>query len=142
MNIKYIVFLLSISCLLFIPDRANSADFITDSYDIENDTGYHQLEWEATPDVATEVQQATLSDFENAKTLYKGMDRASYISGLENGTYFFRVREEGGEWSPTLTLTVQHQSLQLAFTLFGLGALVFLLTVWVVVKGTRQANMA
>ena len=141
MNIKCILFLF-FSTSLVVSHSGWAADFITDTYTIENDNGHHQLAWEATPDAIVELQQATALDFSNAKTIYQGVDRASFISGLENGTYYFRVREQGDDWSPSLTLHVQHQSLQLAFTLFGVGIIVFLLTVLVVVNGTRKAAMA
>lgn len=72
--------------------------------------------------------------------IYRGPDRASFISGLEDGTYVYRVRAADGEWSDPLTIIVKHQSIRLAKLLFGIGAVVFLLTVAVVVHGTWQTK--
>jgi hypothetical protein len=66
---------------------------------------------------------------------------ASVISGLENGHYYFRVRGDGEDWSPPLEVVVVQQSLRLAFILFSIGGLVFILTVYVVVKGARDTSM-
>jgi len=97
------------------------------------------LEWEGA-EGPYELQSANSRDFDPADVEYRGPDRASFISGLENGTYFYRVRAKDGLWSDVLLLEVKHQSLQLAFTLFGLGAIVFFLTVWVVVSGARKVQ--
>ena len=97
------------------------------------------LEWDSAQDSLFELQQAASADFTHARLIYQGPDKASFVSGLEDGTYYFRVRAPGEAWSDPLTVHVQHQSLKLAFTLFGLGGIVFLLTVFVVVNGARRA---
>ena len=124
--------------LFFTPTISIAAEFRVENYHIQNDNGYYKLEWDSSPGAEVELQRSSSSDFNEVMVIYNGVDRASYISGLENGTYYFRVRELGGKWSQTLVLEVQHQSLTLAFTLFGLGGFVFLLTVLVVVKGSKQ----
>ena len=92
------------------------------------------------------MQQGFDSLFDSTRIRYTGPDMASYISGLKNGDYYFRVRtvtDHGnahGDWSGTVTVTVEHHSLTLALTLAGLGGLVFLLTVAVVVQGTRASE--
>lgn len=99
--------------------------------------GHVKITWDlGGEDTAVELQQAESKRFEGARLVYRGTDRATFISGLENGTYYYRIRRIGGTWSSAATLKVKHHSLQLAFTLFSLGAVVFALTVFVVVKGT------
>lgn len=112
------------------------------------DAGNLKLSWEpgtTTPDDRTlhyEVQRSSRRNFASVKTIYRGPDRATFISGLRNGNYYYRVRSqdpasgEFSEWSEFLTVKVEHHSLPLAFWLFAIGALVFLLTVAVVVHGT------
>lgn len=115
-------------------------------------SGYFKLQWAVSPDVQKtgaftyEVQQSDNGSFEQPKNLYAGPDLATFCSGYKNGTYFFRVRaiasneNAPGLWSPTLTVRVKHHSIHLAFALFGLGALVFLLTVGIVVRGSRRVR--
>lgn len=101
--------------------------------------GHVRLNWVATtPDAVYEVQQSMNSNFENPLTIYEGADLATFVSGLTDGVYYYRLRADKGSWSDTLTLTVKHYSLQLAFALAGLGAVVFLSTVVVILKGAKK----
>lgn len=101
--------------------------------------GHVRLQWVSiAPDAVYEVQQSVTPYFEDPKAIYKGPDLATFVSGLNDGIYYYRFRANDGDWSDTVTLTVKHYSLQLAFTLSGLGAIVFLLTVLVVLKGTTK----
>ncbi len=101
--------------------------------------GHVRLQWRSVAsDAVYEVQQSTTHDFKHPITIYQGPDRATFVSGLPNGVYYYRLRSNSGSWSEPITLTVEHYSLQLAFTLAGLGAVVFLLTVALVVKGTAK----
>jgi len=93
-----------------------------------------------------ELQQSEDSNFTNAKTRYSGPDLASYISGLPNGSYYYRVRSVSsdglvaGPWSETISVVVKHHSLKLALVLFGLGGVVFILTVILVLRGVRSVS--
>lgn len=101
--------------------------------------GHVRLRWVSlAPDAVYEVQQSATTGFEDPITIYVGPDLATFVSGLSDGIYYYRFRARDGDWSDTLTLTVRHYSLHLAFTLSGLGAIVFLLTVLVVLKGTTK----
>lgn len=103
--------------------------------------GHVRLQWRAVaPDAVYEVQQSVTPDFQHPATIYHGPDLGTFISGLPDGIYYYRFRSNSGDWSNTITLTVEHYSLQLAFTLAGLGAIVFLLTVALVVKGTAKGT--
>lgn len=128
--------------LLFIGTtvRGNAVQFTLDTLYYKLEEGHIRLEWAAERDTIFELQQSRTADFADPLTIYRGPDLASFISGLKNGTYYYRVRVPDDSWSDTMTIEVQHQSLQLALTLFGVGCVVFLLTVFVVVNGARQAN--
>lgn len=105
------------------------------------DSGYMSIKWEGTGDYvgAYQLEQGTDPNFQEAKIIYEGPDRASFVSGLPDGKYYFRVRAiEGNKisrWSPVVVLVVKHHSLAMAFGLATVGIVVFLLTVAVVVKG-------
>lgn len=136
--------MLLIGAMMFLPVcslLAGVVKFAADADVVEVTDGHIKLEWTVEGDGVTELQQSRASDFFTAKTIYIGPDRASFVSGLDNGNYYYRVRAAGGEWSETLMVKVQHQSLELAFALFGIGGLVFLLTVFVVIKGARQVSL-
>ena len=106
-----------------------------------SEDGHVKLVWVHRKEgTEVEVQQAENENFEAAKTIYRGQDKATFISGLENGTYYYRIRHVKGAWSDTVMLTVKHHSLSLAFILFLLGAVVFALTVFIVIKGALHAS--
>jgi hypothetical protein len=77
---------------------------------------------------------------------YRGPDSSSFISGLEDGDHYFRVRardedsKNWGPWSDPVTVPVRHHSLTLAWWLFGLGAGIFGATVAFLVANTRRAQ--
>ena len=114
------------------------------------ESGYLKLSWEWPGEAGSaefELQQSAGIDFSEPVILYRGPDYATFLSGLRNGTYYYRLRahskaEDGqvSEWTEPMKVEVKHHSLQLAFTLFGVGAVVFLLTVGIVVRGARMAS--
>lgn len=124
---------------------------------IENDStnytnsGSIKLSWHSqahdrdTAIASFELERAQDPDFKDARSYYRGPDLATYISGLSNGRYYFRIREVHGEqvlsgWSAPVEVVVEHHSLHLAFTLFGIGGLVFAATVFVVLRGARHTR--
>ncbi len=119
---------------------AQEVYFEMDSVNTTQD-GYIKLAWEGPNEVESyEIQESTSRNFETFRTVYTGPDKATFISGLKDGDYYYRLRREGGNWTTPIVLTVTHHSLELAFILFGLGALVFILTVWVVISGARASS--
>lgn len=89
-----------------------------------------------------ELQQSRDADFDSMLVRYQGTDLATYLSGLAEGSYHYRVRtiidSNTSDWSEPILVVVKHHSLQLAFLLFGIGAVVFLSTVFVVVRGVKE----
>ncbi len=105
-------------------------------------SGHIRLDWVSDHEGEFELQQATQHDFNDARTIYKGHDKASFISGLTNGNYYFRIKEKGNDWSDHLFVMVEYQSLTLAFSLFTIGAIVFILTAAVIIKGSYKYKNA
>lgn len=92
-----------------------------------------------------ELQMARSPDFTDTVTHYRGPDRASFVSGLAEGDYFFRIRSFYNEgpasgWTDAKQVTVEYQSLAQAFVLFGIGALVSIATIALVVTGDRRTR--
>jgi hypothetical protein len=98
-------------------------------------TGYFQLKWKSGENGQFVLQQDTTSLFTSPKTLYSGPDTARTVSGLLNGEYYYRVRAAEGEWSEPLMVTVEHYKLSTAFIFLGLGAVVFLATATLIIRG-------
>ena len=98
--------------------------------------------------VIFELEEASDSLFATQRDRYIGPDLATYLSGLENGSYYFRVRAVTqepptvGPWSDPILIEVEHHSLRLAMSLFIIGGVVFLATVVVVVHGTKTKELA
>ncbi len=112
-------------------------------------TGYHLVKWQLgeSPETGNAVfvlQQSGDPTFKNHKSLYEGPDLASFVSGLPDGNYFYRVGVKQDErvtsWSENLHLEVKHHSRNLAMLLFFLGTIIFLSTVAVIVVGNRKYN--
>ncbi len=107
-----------------------------------SEDGHIRIAWSTEEKgVSVELQQAENENFTDAATVYRGADNATFISGLENGTYYYRIRRVDGAWSAPVALLVNHHSLQLAFILFSLGAVVFGLTVFIVMKGAFSTSV-
>lgn len=107
-----------------------------------SEDGHIRIAWSTKEKrVPVELQQAENENFTDATTVYRGADKATFISGLENGTYYYRIRRVDGAWSAPVKLLVNHHSLQLALVLVSLGAVVFGLTVFIVLKGAFSASV-
>lgn len=107
-----------------------------------SNNGHVKLQWKVTRQgQAVEVQQASDQNFESARTVYRGLEEGTFISGLPDGNYYYRVRHIGGAWSDAVLLTVKHHSLRSALVLFALGAIVFALTAFIVIKGALNTSV-
>ncbi len=105
--------------------------------------GYFTLSWSAEDTTQFELQQSKRSSFSQADTLYRGADTATIISGRGDGEYYFRVRALGtngaaSQWSETVKVDVAHHSLGRAVGFFITGAVMFVLTLWVLIHGAHR----
>jgi hypothetical protein len=88
-----------------------------------------------------ELQQGMGRDFSSKRIIYAGPDQRTYISGLPNGDFFYRVRAvdvpqpHKGQWSPVVRRTVQHPSLGFALSFLSVGATVFISIIGVITMG-------
>lgn len=113
---------------------------------IDTTEGHATLSWAARdgngPVRAFELQYASHPGFTDARTWYRGPDRASFVSGLPEGRTWFRVRavEEGltGPFSEPIAVEVEYASAATVTRLMALGAIVFLATVATVAVGHRR----
>jgi len=112
-------------------------------------SGSISLKWKVPallPSDHFELQQAIQEDFSSPEAVYSGPDRGTYLSGLPDGDYFYRVRvvntqdKETSQWSTSVHRSVQHPSLEFAFSMLTVGATVFLSTIGVIVQGARKEH--
>jgi hypothetical protein len=131
---------LLIVSLLIVSQVSFAGITLTADQDVST-AGYYQLNWQQKSPGNVELQEARSKDFIKAKTLYLGPDQASFISGRQDGEYFYRARpvesSNTSDWSNTVKVTVKHHSLNRAFLFFTAGAIVFLLILFVIHKGSR-----
>jgi len=99
--------------------------------------GYVQLRWTVDAEEMAyryHLQEGREAVFADTEAQYQGPQLASFVSGLENGTYYFRVRAQDvasgelGDWSETVTVQVDHHDTGFALGLMALGGFVFLAT--------------
>lgn len=110
-------------------------------------SGSFTLNWTSAENpVSTrfELQQGTQRDFSSPRVIYAGPDRGTYISGLPNGDFFYRVRavnvqeSENTQWSPPVHRAVKHPPLTFALSVMGVGAFVFISTISMIAVGARK----
>jgi len=100
--------------------------------------GYVQLRWhfgDVEPEnIVYELQEGRRPVFADTDTRYRGPATSSFVSGLEDGISYFRVRASvdgevtWSEWSSTVEVDVKHHDRNFALLLMGLGGFVFLST--------------
>ncbi len=103
--------------------------------------GFYRLHWE-TAIKQVELQEADNSAFNSPTVFYEGSDSATVISGKPNGTWYYRIRtienQLRSDWSDPVVVTVSHHSLSRALLFFLVGLIMFITTVLLVVKGTKN----
>jgi hypothetical protein len=147
---KYLTAMPAIFICIHLTAQYTVPEFVPPSLE-KTESGYIKLSWrteEVQPDTALifELQQADNPDFAPNTLIYRGKDYATFISGLPDGNYYYRLRcvsqesDKKSDWSRPKLVLVEHHALRLALLLFGIGATVFLLTVGIVIKGIRSSE--
>jgi len=138
-NKIFLTVLVSITLLLF--STHGLAATVSLSSDTEVATaGYYQLSWHGK-NGPYHLQQSSTADFSSYRTLYQGDDLATVISGKPDGVYYYRIslsNEQQIADSNVVKVTVAHHSLKTALLFFLAGAVVFVATFIMIIKGNRQ----
>jgi len=105
--------------------------------------GYYQLGWQADAG-DFELVEATRPDFTDARLLYQGPDLATVLSGKPDGDYYYRIRaldaDGASPWSEAVHVTVRHHPLARALTFLVLGAIVFVATLLLILRGEARTR--
>lgn len=127
--------MLIVMCLfLTLPAAAGWA--LNVNPEVSND-GVFRLHWDG-PEAIASVEESPVADFAGAHEVYAGTDRATVISGQPNGVYHYRLRDADGAVVARASVRVEHHSLARAWTFFLIGLVVFLATVVLVVRGSKE----
>lgn len=115
---------------------------------IKSHAGYITLAWTSAEGGAVyEIEEKGKRNSHAATVIYRGKGKKIFISGLENGGYRYRVRSIGDDgslspWSQPLILQVKHHSIERALFLFFLGMIIFAVTCYVIIRGSRKEGKA
>lgn len=101
--------------------------------------------WEPGGKLAYELQQASTPDFSDVSIRYRGPDSATFVSGLPEGVFYFRIRsfdaDKIGPWSgDPLTVHVNYVAPEHVVMLLALGGVVFVATVAAILRGHHRCN--
>ncbi len=126
--------------LLLTSGASTASPLFKNNSVLRSDTGYITLEWENTKGEAVELQQSENQNFKPTRTIYSGQNKSFFLSGLQDGAYYYRIRAAADKsWSsPITTLHVVHHSMKKALSLFALGAFIFIAIVFVVLRGASN----
>ncbi len=97
--------------------------------------GYATLAWPAVEGESFVLEENISGTW---TPVYEGPDRATTLSGRADGRYEFRLKTDGTLVGEPLTVTVAHHPLSRAWGFFGVGAVMFVLLVGVLVRGSRK----
>lgn len=133
---------LVVSVLLFsFAANAGAAEGPVAGFSVDTEvatSGFYRLTWQSEDTQPVELEEATDADFTDARSRYTGTDSAYFVSGKPDGVYYYRIRPQGGgnpsSWSGPVQVEVRHHPLVRAWMFFGLGAFIFLATVWLVLR--------
>lgn len=101
-----------------------------------SDNGTVTLAWEKPESLEIKLEQSYSQDFGETFTRYKGTDPASVITGLPEGTHYFRISETGTpNWSAPLAVKVKFFPRWKLWLILSIGAVVVLATIAVIIIG-------
>lgn len=136
-------FCLSWLILLATNNSAWAAENLTLSASTSlSNEGYFVLDWQTDSPVEDLIlEQATDQAFSNPLGRSLAGASAATITGLNDGTYYFRLTDHNSNLSNTVSVTVSHHSLGRAGSFFLLGLALFSVLIIVILKGNRQAGI-
>lgn len=97
--------------------------------------GYATLAWPGVPGKSFVLEE---NDAGVWRVIYQGPDRATTLSGRPDGRYEFRLKADGQFVTTPLSLTIEHHPLSRAWMFFGIGAVMFVLLLAVLIRGSRK----
>ena len=110
--------------------------------------GHTRLVWEVPGAEAEalvfQLEQADTVRFQDARVSYEGPDRGRFVTGLPDGSTFYRVRAKTGAdapygpWSEPVEVVVDYTPMRTVWILMAAGGLMALTLLVVVVTGRKR----
>lgn len=104
---------------------------------VVTDEGKAMLVWRGEPPFV--VEQSETEDFAAAKPIYEGNAKNLYVTGLREGTHFFRVRGATGVTDPPLAVKAHYKPGWLVWTLMLSGLVILAATAVAILAGHRAS---
>lgn len=98
------------------------------------------LSWNLGEQNDAVLQQALSTQFSDAIERSIPAAGSVTLSGLDDGTYYFRAGTSDA-WSNTITVDVEHHSLGRALGFFSLGLVLFIILISTIVLGNRVKGL-
>ena len=98
------------------------------------------LSWETSRTHPLQLQRSRSTHFSRVVEHTVSASGAITITGLGDGSYYFRLRDSEGGYSNTVKVDVAHHSLTRAFSFFLLGLVLFALLSASIVIGSRTTR--
>lgn len=98
-----------------------------------SNTGAFQISWDAGAGARVQL-------FEDGVLIYAGRDSGTTVTGRVAGDHVYVLRTDDGR-EQGCTIAVEPPAIELALGLFGVGALVFVLTLALILRGDRQLRV-
>lgn len=136
-----IVYGLYATCLLLFSGIENVYAIQLSSDSQQATAGYYQLSWAGDID-QFQLQESKVAGFQTFSIIYNGKDLARVVSGKSDGDYYYRVIDPDNSTlvSNVVKVTVAHHPLENAILFFLAGAIVFVATLVLIMKGSRKAG--
>ena len=103
--------------------------------------GYYKLSWSSPFDKSSTLEESNDSLFTNPSVFHIHNHDSITLTGRENGTYYYRMRDSNDEFSNVVHVTVKHHSVEKAFAFFALGLCIFIILIFVLRSGHLSIKM-
>jgi len=101
-----------------------------------SDNGALTLAWQKDEARSVEIQRAGDAAFTEPQMVYRGTDAGTVVSGLAEGSHWFRIRLDGtSAWSTPLQVEVEFFPRKYLFLLLGTGGIVVIATLVTIIAG-------
>lgn len=103
--------------------------------------GYFVLSWDNPGDHEAVLEESADTEFTSPDRWSLSGVSAFTRTGLENGSYYYRIKGTDGRWSETLEVVVDHHPLPRAFMFFSLGLVLFMVLVVSLYIGHKKTGV-
>ena len=97
--------------------------------------GYYKLTWPSSFGNSFILEESNDKFFSNPTVLRIHNEESITLTGRQDGSYYYRIKDSNDKLSNVVHVTVEHHSLQKAFAFFALGLSLFVILIFVLRMG-------